>query len=77
MNNDVVQKEIAINHLYKSIYCLEPGNNEIDAKILSKVTKKPQVSQMFENGRKSKFARPRNFSAQDVRQDMGLLKVIR
>ena len=34
MNNDVVQKEIAINHLYKSIYCLEPGKSEIDAKIV-------------------------------------------
>ena len=60
----------AISQLYQSIAKLDPLNDEIDAKIIAKVT----------NGvrrKKDKDGCTQALSAQQVRQDMKILKKIR
>ena len=37
-----LQEETAVNHLYKSILKLDPDADEIDAKILARVTQRAQ-----------------------------------
>ena len=68
-NDEVDVEDKAISHLLQSINQLDP-ENEIDQQIIARVTKKaPQ--------KKSKDGRQMMFSAQEVRQDMDLLRNLR
>ena len=65
-------RESAITHLYRSINTLDPENDEIDAKIYEKVVNDSSFARRFDNK-----DRQLGFSAQEVRQDMKILKSIR
>ena len=74
-----LQEETAVNHLYKSILKLDPDVDQIDAKILARVTQRAQ--RFYHNqpnlSKRRQSMRTQHLSAQDLIQDMTMLRRIR
>ena len=58
------QRETAVEHLYRSIACLEPATDATDARIIARVTKPKRTP--LELGSRAMSRRPTDISAQDV-----------